>query len=1203
VTQPSQPQSKGRKRGHAAHHKQNLLTVLGLLLDLAGDQGEELWQSVAKTIGHQACNNLRQALVVRWDANQLHHLLVTSALKDPVGRIDPSAPRETSKIGTLEAIRRCLELTNRKLQHTGRGVNTKIESFETDQIRNAINLLAELELLARDSSAIKLTSVSRKSGNEKRPNDPYWSFWIDFSSISSERKSDCLALVDQLWQARWENKVPGSRSAAGSNPDHLLKAKLDKWVCDNLEVWRARFEGLDDVKTRSIHVELNVAIKLAGCPVDQESVEAEPRLLKPEDLKVVISAPGSQMLLIWEEGGAGKTSLAFHIARWGLAGLLADYALLPVLLDPASGEGDVVERLHSQLRHLDDPELSRDFVRDLLRHRRLLPIVDHVSELSDQQRQWVSRELPPHLVLLTSRRRESCLFPAWSITEIQPLRLEGEALFAFFEAYLQAKARKATTGSNPSFLSAEDQMRTRDLLERMVGNKPVTVLLVCLVIDKALDHIAAGRIELLPSSVPELMLDYVGRSFYNISPNNRCLADGTQLRSSLIVDSLKALSLAAHRQNNYAYRPQNFGMPLALKALSTISSLGDLQASEDQLCELLSYLHLNLNLLQRRGGSDRNPIYRVALDPLADYLAALALMEELNGGKSPTGLDDSSYYQQVRNWLDLLDRRLERDQADTGPLMRGFLAACRDAYRDLLARAGSSLDLALKRNWEDILITFARMSGIDPQEERKLEARHLIRRHAGDLFWSNPELLPKAIAELTAFAKEFAGGKELDQALLPLARTMAKATLPEQVRTAAAEALGHIGGAAAATALVRMTENVSESCLAVRRAAAEALGLVEDPGDDPEAQWLLLREILTTDANHLDGDDFKVMDQKLPLLQGAARGLQRLVSRSSRFPLPIWGSGPGLKVPMLSLTTSAGAVTTRVVEVPVWQLPLPGGLCLEVVEIAGGDYTIGSPLGEVGREKYGALNQVKPEEVKRVEVQRKVTVPSFAMARFPLTQAQWRTLAGPDHQREGDRELTLAPAKEKGDDWPVESVSWIAACAWCDRLQRHLRSELGDQAPWVGLPSESLWEIACRANTNTPFHFGDTIDATWANYRGTSCYPGGRNGLFVNHPLAVGAYGLVNHWGLADLHGTIWEWCADVWHPDPLSAPRDGTPRMESAVGLEDERLLRGGSWFSEPLICRSAYRDSYHPGALDGKVGFRVCSFPSGLSSWSLSP
>ncbi|MFN7677531.1 MAG: SUMF1/EgtB/PvdO family nonheme iron enzyme [Cyanobacteriota bacterium] len=1027
-------------------------------------------------------------------------------------------------------------------------------------------------------------------------------FALDFSACHPRSPQNCRMFVEQKLHQQFPNSAAtGRRASANSDPNSKRKAELDAWVGAHLEAWRVRFESLDDVQARRIHVPLETTINLAPACGDQQLVGAERRQLQPRDLRAVIAAPGSQMVLLWEEGGAGKTSLAFQIARWALDGLLADHALLPVLLDPATGEGDVVEQLHSQLRHLGDPQLNRDLVEDLLRHRRLLPIVDHVSELSDQQRQWLSRELPPHLALLTSRRRENNLFPAWSISELQPQRLEGEALFAFFEAYLQAKGCLAGAGGGAMSLSAEDQMHTRELLERMVGNKPITVLLVCMVIDKALDHVAEGRIELLPSSVPELMLDYVERSFYNISPDNRRLADGTALRPEWITDSLKALALAAHRQNNQAFRPQNFDLPLALEALSTIPLASDKESSEEQRRDLVSYLHVNLNLLQRKGGSDRQPIYRVALDPLADYLAALALMDELNGGQPATSVDDGAYHQRVRDWLVLLDSRLEREQGDAGTLMRGFLAACRDGYRELLSRASSSLDPELKRHWEDILDVFARLAGIDPLEERRLEARHLIRRHAGDLFWSNPELLPKAIAELTAFAKEFAGGKELDQALIPLSRTVAKTTLPEQVRTAAAEALGHIGGPEAAKALIQMIKHRDEPRVAVRRAAAEALGLVEAPGDDPEAHWSLLQGILADKANHLHGDSFEAMEAKLPLLQGAARGLQRLAARKN---ITTWGSVEGLKVPMLTLKTIAGHVTTRVVEdVEVWQLPLPGDVPLEVVKIPGGTYTIGSPREELGRGNYGSIHQVKPEQVQRVEAQRQVSVPSFAMARFPLTQAQWHSLAGVDHQQQGDRALTLDPAKEKGEDCPVDSVSWRDASAWCGRLQRHLRAVLGDQAPRVGLPSESLWEVACRACTDTAFHFGDTIDATWGNYRGTIPYTDGRRGLFVNRPLPVGSYGLVNPWGLADLHGTLWEWCADVWHPDPLAAPQDGSPRMDPAVGLDDERLLRGGSWFNVPHYCRSAFRFSYLPDLLNDDVGFRVCCLPPGLPSWPFNP
>ena len=654
-------------------------------------------------------------------------------------------------------------------------------------------------------------------------------------------------------------------------------------------------------------------------------------------------------------------------------------------------------------------------------------------------------------------------------------------------------------------------------------------------------------------------------------------------------------------------------MPLALETLGEVPRVAQALASEEQRRDLVLYLQDHLNLLQRKGGSDRNPIYRVTLDPLADYLAALALMEELNGGQPATSVDDSGYHQRVRDWLDLLDRRLEREPGDAGALMRGFLAACRDGYKELLSRAPSSLDPELKRNWQDILHTFARLAGIDPLEERKLEARHLIRRHAGDLFWSNPELLPKAIAELSAFAREFVGGKELEQALIPLARTMAKTTLPEQVRAAAAEALGYIGGGAAATALGRVIENVSEPYPAVRRAAAEALGLVEC---EPDPHWRLLEDILASEANHLEGETNQdVIDAKLPLLQGAARGLQRLASRSlaassQDSPQWVWAAGPGLPVPMLTLSTKAGAVTTRLVSREVWQVPLPGGLHLELVAIPGGPATLGSPDEEVGRKAYGHRPEATTIDV---EEQRHVTVPPFAMARFPISQAQWRSLAGPEHRRGGGRELRPDPSQHKGADLPVESVSWHDCVEWRDRLNLWLSKQssalgLNGKPLQLDLPSETLWEVACRAGSPSPFHFGDTLDAAWANYNGSPdyVYPGGRPGPYLQRPSPVGAYGLVNDWGLADLHGNVWEWCADRWHPSPQGGPVNGQVWMEPFEGLPLEqqlRLLRGGSWFNDPRNCRSAFRISGRTASHGGIVGFRLCCLPPGLPSCPSNP
>ena len=121
----------------------------------------------------------------------------------------------------------------------------------------------------------------------------------------------------------------------------------------------------------------------------------------------------------------------------------------------------------------------------------------------------------------------------------------------------------------------------------------------------------------------------------------------------------------------------------------------------------------------------------------------------------------------------------------------------------------------------------------------------------------------------------------------------------------------------------------------------------------------------------------------------------------------------------------------------------------------------------------------------------------------------------------------------------VESVSWNDCQEWLQRLNLWLKEqwpELGGQgeAPQLALPSESQWEAACRAGASTPFHFGNTLDARWANYDAGYTYGPGRKGAYRQRPVPMGFFGLVNRWGLAEMHGQLLEWCADQWHRSPI---------------------------------------------------------------------
>ncbi|CAO5017967.1 hypothetical protein MICAER10613_010730 [Microcystis aeruginosa] len=120
------------------------------------------------------------------------------------------------------------------------------------------------------------------------------------------------------------------------------------------------------------------------------------------------------------------------------------------------------------------------------------------------------------------------------------------------------------------------------------------------------------------------------------------------------------------------------------------------------------------------------------------------------------------------------------------------------------------------------------------------------------------------------------------------------------------------------------------------------------------------------------------------------------------------------------------------------------------------------------------------------------------------------------------------------------------------------------------LPSEAEWEYACRAGTTTPFYFGETITGELANYRVNETYAGEAKGEYRGETTPVGQFP-PNAFGLYDMHGNVWEWCADTWHDNYDGASGDGS--IWTKDGDNNRSLLRGGSWYCDPVNCRSAPR------------------------------
>ena len=223
----------------------------------------------------------------------------------------------------------------------------------------------------------------------------------------------------------------------------------------------------------------------------------------------------------------------------------------------------------------------------------------------------------------------------------------------------------------------------------------------------------------------------------------------------------------------------------------------------------------------------------------------------------------------------------------------------------------------------------------------------------------------------------------------------------------------------------------------------------------------------------------------------------------------------------------------------------------------------------------------EPEGYKDEKPQHLVKVPQFLMGRYPITQAQWHVVCG---YPQIERELNSDPSEFKGDNRPVENVSWDDAQEFCKRLSAQTGKE-------YRLPSEAQWEYGCRAGTKTRFHFGEIITAEIANYSGTEIYNNGPKREYRQQTMEVGMFP-ANEWGLHDMHGNVWEWCEDDWHSNYEGAPNDGSAWVE-IDRKSTNRLLRGGSLYNIPVICRSACRGNYSRGIRDYDIGFRVGCVP----------
>jgi formylglycine-generating enzyme required for sulfatase activity len=225
-------------------------------------------------------------------------------------------------------------------------------------------------------------------------------------------------------------------------------------------------------------------------------------------------------------------------------------------------------------------------------------------------------------------------------------------------------------------------------------------------------------------------------------------------------------------------------------------------------------------------------------------------------------------------------------------------------------------------------------------------------------------------------------------------------------------------------------------------------------------------------------------------------------------------------------------------------LDLGNNVTMRLVWVPAGAFTMGSSADEAGHEE----NEGPQHEVT-------ISRP-FLIGACEVTQEQYEAVMGSN------------PSKYPGHGMPVENVSWDDAMEFCARVSRKTGRR-------VTLPTEAQWEYACRAGTRTRYSFGDDQDQIKRYARQGEAQEAG--------PAPVGSHE-PNPWGLYDMYGNVWEWCADWYAPYNAGAVTD-----PAGPASGQGRVVRGGRWHGKAADCRSAKRSWHASDYPRGIVGFRV--------------
>jgi adenylate kinase family enzyme len=473
---------------------------------------------------------------------------------------------------------------------------------------------------------------------------------------------------------------------------------LDAWIGEHVVIARTKYNSKRTVADRDIYVPVPVRL-------DDNNI----REISGHDLSYVFERQGPGCLLIWGEGGSGKTNLACQLGKWLMEtdakSRPMKHVAIPILVERELDFGNAkssdifLDAIRTDLSNLIDSDVDEEFTVALLSGRRILVIVDHYSEMSAETRKLMRPDAPgrPRMAtVFTSRIMEDMGGISRAQCEVQ--RITGEFLSNFLRAYLEKKELVKKDNKRVRAIEAfpdEIFFPACSRLAGLVGTRSITAGLVSMYADQLVADKQEDRLSAPPRNIPQMILSYVNE-------RNRSIPSAERIPTHRLHDLAKRISWVCikgrFRMSAVAIKGRN---------AKVISDEG-----ENEVRKIVDYFVARLQLCEYYDSSNEYVI--VKLDPVAECLAALRVVE--------TNRENETHWRALFEEADAKEGAPER--------IRGFLYAVRDcclAY-NITAEVRADAKVPL-----DVLERIERRLGLDPEEERERRTRAEVQRLIGAL--------------------------------------------------------------------------------------------------------------------------------------------------------------------------------------------------------------------------------------------------------------------------------------------------------------------------------------------------------------------------------------------------------------------------------------------------------------------------------------